>query len=139
MADAPKKTREELLAARAAREAQAAKDDEAHELLVLELEDRFSSELGKRGVAFEIANEDNAAGAGPIVVKPAEPVTFKAFQAKSGATLEDTLAFVTPSVVYPSREIWTALAVQRQSLLYRAAAALMTLHGASKETFRQKP
>jgi hypothetical protein len=136
---AEKKTIEDLLAARAEREARAEAVKAAHERLLLELDDRFSTDLGPREVAWDWINEENTAEVGPICLKLAEPVTFKAFQSKTGATYEDAMAFVTPNVVYPTKDTWTAVAVQRQALVFRAAGALMSLAGVHKETFRKKP
>ena len=133
------KTREELLQARAARDEAATAAREAHDFLVLELEDRFSTELGKRGVAFEIANEENSGDAGPIVVKRGEAAAFKAYQSKDGASLEDTFAFVSPAVVYPDKPAWNAISMTAPALVYRACAALLQLYGSSRENFKVKP
>jgi hypothetical protein len=136
--EAIKKTREELLAARAQRQEEAAAVKETHELLLLELEDRFCMQLGKIGVAWAFANEDNSGEAGPIVVKLGETAAFKAFQAKDGASLENTFTFVSSAVVYPEKAVWNALALSRPALVYRACAALMKLFGTSKESFQAK-
>jgi hypothetical protein len=134
----PKKTKEELLAARAEREAEAAKVQDAHETLILELEDRYSTTLGKRGVAFEIANEANMAEAGPIVVKLGEPVAHKTWMSKSPGTPEDMFAYVKPAVVFPDGNAFNELALSRAGILQEACAALMQLHGVNLENFRKK-
>jgi len=133
------KTREELLAARAARQEAAQAEKEKHDDLVLELEDRFCNELGARGAAFEIVNEDNTCGEGPIVVKLGDPTAHKLWQSKAGASPEDAFAYVSPSVVYPEKTQWNALAVRRPQLLLRATAALTKLFGFSEEALKGKP
>lgn len=149
MAEAPKKTREELRAARAERRAKFAAALEAHEDLCDELEDRFETQLGRRGVAWDMINDGKDLDEtgqpyeavpewGPIAVKLGEPVTFKSFQSKSGAAIEDCGAFVLPAVIYPSKEVWNGLATERGALVFRLTKALMGLHGVKKESFRTK-
>jgi hypothetical protein len=123
--------RERLLRARAEREEAARSEREAHELVVLELEDRFSSELGKRGSAFELVNEENSCGEGPIVVKAGDTVAHKAWMAKAGATIEDQFAYAVPWVIYPERELASALFLRRPQLLSRVVIALNQLYGQS--------
>jgi hypothetical protein len=131
------KTIEELLAARAAREAEAALALEAHKRLVLELEDKFCTELGKRGEAWELVNEDNTNGEGPICVKLGDPTAHKLWQSKP-STPEDQFTYVSPSVIYPDRARFNEIAVRRPQLLSRCTAAMTRLFGFSDEVLKGK-
>ena len=132
------KTKEELLAARAARERERAEVAEKHELLVLELEDKFATELGREGVAWAMVNRSNQNEEGPVVVKLGDPTAHKLFASKSGATLEDQFAFVSPSVVYPDKVRWNEMAIKRPALLGHAVIALQELFGTNLEELKGK-
>lgn len=131
-------TRAKLLAARAERAAAAERAKLAHDDLCLSLDDRYSSELGKRGEAWEMANEENSCGEGPIVVKLGDPVAYKMWSAKPGAAPEDMFAFVRPMVVYPEGAVFASLAVRRPELLGRALIACLQLFGQNKAVFLGK-
>src|ERR1700741_3893605 len=132
------KTKEELLAARAEREKAAAVEKEKHDLLVLELEDKYCTELGPRGAAFDIVNEDNTNGEGPIVVKLGDPTAHKVWQSKPGSGPEEAFAYVAPSVLYPSGERFNELAHRRPQLVLPATPALTKLFGFSEEALKGK-
>jgi hypothetical protein len=110
----------------------------AHQALCLELDDRFSRELGPRGQAWELVNEDNTNGEGPIVVKLGDPVAHKLWQSKPGAAPEDAFRYVEPSVVYPAKDVFTAIVNRRPQLLLRATAAVTALFGFSEGVLRGK-
>lgn len=127
-----------LLAAKALRAEAAAAAKQAHEDLCLELEDRFCTELGPRGQAWELANEDNTCGEGPICVKLGDPVAHKLWVSKPGAAPEDQLAYVGPAVIYPDRARFNEIAYRRPQLLGRAVQALTNLYGFSREVLAGK-
>lgn len=136
-------TKEELLAKRAAREAKLAEEQEAHELLCLELEDRYCTELGVRGRAWQMVNEENDCGVGPIVLKPASLVAQKSYmQNDARGTPEVAGAFVLPCVVYPPAETAKAAfndpASPRLQLLLRCALVLQMLAGYRDEDAAKK-
>lgn len=128
--------KEELLAARAEREKALEAEREAHELLVLELENKHATEMGPRGRAFEIANEDNACGEGPIVVKPADAAAIKLWRSKDGNAPEDAFMMARPSVVYPDPQKFAELTARRPHLLDRTVSAILKLSGV-RETIVQ--
>lgn len=123
-------TKEELLAKRADREAKLAQEAEAHEMLCLELEDKWSAELGLRGRAFEIVNEENVAGVGPIVVKLPTLAAQKAYQ-RSDAKDSPEVAqiYVKPCVVYPAPDVLSGILNDRHQLCLRCCLALTRLAG----------
>jgi hypothetical protein len=136
-------TKEELLAKRAAREAKLAVEQEAHELLCLELEDKYSTELGVRGRAWQMVNEQNDGGVGPIVLKPASLVSQKSYmQNDARGTPEVAGQFVIACVVYPSPEVATAIfhgpTNPRMQLLLRCAIAVQELSGYRDESAAKK-
>jgi len=131
--------RKQLLEARETR-AQARKDaEQAHADLLLELEDRFETQLGPRGNAYEIVNEDNSCGEGPIVVKPADAVAMKLWKSKDGNTPEDALTLVRPCVVYPEAAQFAAMVSgNRSELLWRTLNAIVKLAGGREKVVQGK-
>jgi hypothetical protein len=124
--------RQELLAAKAERDAVAAAAEQAHKDLVLELEDRYARSLGPRATAFEIVNEDNDCGIGPIVVKRAEDVAIKQWEAKDGDSPEDRFLLVRPCVLYPEAGEFVKLTTDRSHLVKRCLNAILRLAGAKR-------
>lgn len=131
------KTIEELRAARTEREEQAKTAAEAHERLCLELEERFITELGPRGSAFEIVNESNTNAEGPIVLKKPDFGTYKLWKTKPD-TPEDNLAFVRPTIVYPEAAAFEALAGRRGLMIDRVLKAALALIGSEQAAARGK-
>lgn len=123
MSAAAKKTKAELLAAREVREKAAAERAEAHELAVLELEDRFSTELGTRGVDFEIVEEGLET---PIVVKRALGVVYTKWRSDPN-TVQSTTEFIEASLVYPTREEFHAIAKDFPPIRERCENAIAAL------------
>jgi hypothetical protein len=109
-----------------------AKAREARELESLELEIRFTGELGPKGAQFEIVDSGEL-GEGLIVVKLGPEVLLKRFLASKTTTPEDVAQFVRPCVVHPEPETFDAIASRRPALAARACHALMNLYGLKKE------
>lgn len=135
--ETPKDRRAELLANRALREKAAADVQQAHELLCLELEDKYCKEYGPRGQAWDMANEDNTCGEGPICIRLGEPVSHKTWQA-SGTSPEDKQTYVTPWIVYPERTKALEILNRRPELLTRCVMVLNRLFGFSQATLQGK-
>lgn len=136
-------TKDELLAKRAAREAKLAEEREAHELLCLELEDKYCTELGVRGRTWQMLNEENDGGVGPIVLKPASLVSQKSYiQNDARGTPEVAGSFVLPCVLYPPPELarlaFNDPVVPRLQLLLRCAIAIQALAGFREEDSAKK-
>ena len=141
MAEAMKKTKAELLEARAKREDEAKKRAEAHELLCLELEERFCTELGPMGDVWQLVNTDNAGGVGPICVKKPSPLADKVFQSrlsKGDVGPEDYCEYVAGGIVYPTITTWNPIAGEMPQLVRRVAAAITALFGYGEEKLRGK-
>ena len=126
-----------LLEKRAERERAAQAKAEAHELLVLELEERFTQKFGPEGEGWIMANRDNTGGEGPIVLKLGDPTQHKLWKTK-GNGIEDQLAYVGPSVEYPTKDEFNALAFRRPDLVGRAVLAMNKLFGFSDEVIKGK-
>ncbi|MDQ2782607.1 MAG: hypothetical protein M3Y26_08770 [Actinomycetota bacterium] len=109
-----------------------AKAREARELEGLELELRFSDELGPRGAAFEMVDSGDL-GEGFLVVKLGSEVLLKRFVASKTTTPEDISQFVRPCLVHPAPELFDEIVSRRPALASRAAHALMNLFGLKKE------
>ena len=109
-----------------------AKAREAREIEGLELELRFSEELGARGAHFELIDSGEL-GEGHIVVKLGPEVLLKRFLATKTTTPEDVAQFVRPCVVHPEPETFDAIVSRRPALAVRASMALLNLYGMKKE------
>lgn len=115
---------------KAAREEQRRKAKVKRDLLVLELESKYESDLGPRGQGFEIVAENHPEG--PIVVKLAEAVAHKKLTS-SKLLMEDVEHYVLPCVVYPERDRYLQIVGSRPEIRNRCANALFTLQGAKTE------
>jgi hypothetical protein len=129
--------RAKLLEARALRETAAIAKQQEHELVCLELEAKFCEELGPRGQAWDMCNEDNTCGEGPICIRLADAVAHKAWQA-SGSAPEDKERYVTPWIIFPDRFTATAILGRRPELLSRAVMTLNRLFGYSQGVLQGK-
>ena len=135
---APKpKTREELLKALADRAEAERKRRNAHELLCLELEDKFCTHFGARGQKWQMVNEADAVGAGPICLKPAEITVWKLWQSKASG-YEEQFAFVQPSVIFPDGAVFNELVYRFPELLGHCVIALNALAGQNREELKGK-
>ena len=107
----------------------------AREVELLELVERFETQLGKRGRAFEVI-EDDGHGEGPIVVKLGDSVLQQAFEA--AVQKSETLGpaemhnYVAPCVAYPSAEKAAEIFNRRPLLRSRCANAIANLFGAKR-------
>ncbi|HLK38685.1 MAG TPA: hypothetical protein VKU41_18105 [Polyangiaceae bacterium] len=125
--DARAKRKAELLREKAEREKQTQAEAEDHEMLCLELEAKYTSELGSRGVFFEIVNEENSLGVGPIVVKGADDVALKSWELNE-ETPETRAKLATACVVHPAN--FTEVTRNRPILVKRCVLAIIALAGA---------
>ena len=129
---------ERLAAAQKEKELREAKRREAaelRELEALELESKFESELGARGIAFDIVSND----LGNFVVKRADLVAHKKVDAAIDAnkfTIEDAFAFVTPHLVYPTREVFLPILREHSGIVNSARSPCTVLTG--RGSFRSR-
>lgn len=123
MSDPKKKSKAELLAAREERQRAEAERREAHDLEVLELEDRFATELGRRGVDFEIVEEGLET---PIVVKRAIGVVFTKWRSEP-ASAQSTTEFIEASLMHPTKEEFHAMAKDFPPIRDRVESAIAAL------------
>jgi hypothetical protein len=121
----------EARAAKADREAAAQLAAEARELLVLDLEARFSAELGPAGQAFEVLEFRQIDKV--VALKRAAAVVVKRFDAaatkKTGQGDADAMEYVLPSVLHPSREEFRSWSGDHQAIVWECAAALRRMEG----------
>lgn len=124
--DPVKEKRARLLAAKAAREAEAAAKVEAIELAVLELEDRLATEVGgARGVDWDIV------GHGEILIgiRRGPSLAFKGFQG-SKQTEADIIGLVKTCAVSPDPSEVGSILEEYPALAVRTALAIAGLFGA---------
>lgn len=133
--------RQELLRRKADRAEEAKKKREAHELLCLQLEERFCTELGPVGEVWQIVNTDNACGIGPICVKRPDPAAHKLFQSrlrKDDYSTEDEVSYVRGAILYPDMTTWNPISGEYPQIVSRVAAAVTELFGFGQEVLRGK-
>jgi len=118
-------------------QARAIAADEAHRDLVLELRAKHLGAGGREGHDFAIVNEDNDAGAGPIVLKLIDSTHNKKWMAADNSP-ESQHAYVSSAVVYPDAAAFNAIADKRPILLTRCVAALEALFGARRGDQQKK-
>lgn len=139
---------EKLAELRAKKEAKLeakAKQREAVEIEILELEERLESELGERGKAFEIV-DCSSHGEGIIAVKLGPSILHKAFMNHLAKVSEEKCApheamvdaYVTPCLVQPSVDVYRAIVARRPVIADRVSNALATLFGVRLENERKK-
>lgn len=110
-----------------------AREDAAQQLvlerkvLFLELEAKFSEDGSKSGVDFEIVSTVY----GPIVLKRGPSMLFeKFFDSEGTPSIAHQLEhYVTPQVVYPTREEFAEIVDKQMAVVARCSAALHKLHG----------
>jgi hypothetical protein len=120
----------ELRKASDLREAAEIEQRKRRELAILELEDRLTRELGRRGEDFEIID---GGPVGPLAVRLGEGVTWKRYRAKVRAdedTQEDMIAFVSACMAYPDAATFREACNSRPFLWDRCADQLIKLFGA---------
>ncbi len=106
---------------------------EAAEVECLELESKFSSELGKLGVDFAMVFDPDLGSDGIIVVKLGADLAFRRFvdatvSAEGLAPAAAMYEFVAPAVVHPTQDKYAELVRKRGGLASRACDALASLH-----------
>jgi len=112
----------------AAREAKA----KLRRLEELELEAKYTEEIGARGVKFDIVSNE----LGNFVLRLAEFIKHKAFNAKGSAgtvTEEDVFQFVLPSVIVPDRETAQRLFREHVQVAWICAGVLQEMSAAKGE------
>lgn len=148
MVDASEDLRARLAAAKAAREAAEAEMREADEaeadaaavaaaeLAAADARARADArkKLGARGKKWLDVDTD----LGVVIVKPAHPAAFKAFQELEHFTLEDCEKLTLPCLFYPSRETFDRMLNDQPAILGRVTNAVAKLAGARKEDQRGK-
>lgn len=113
--------------ARAKREAERDREQQAAQLEELELEDRFEREIGRRGRDFQIV-DCTAEGGGFVVLKLGDTVAHKRFK-NSKMSEVDAQDYVLPSLVHPSKERFLALLATHGEVAHNCALELAKLHG----------
>lgn len=116
--------------------------DEAAQLEGLELEARFTEELGRPGVAFAMVDATGQEE-GFIVVKLGSDLAFRKYvdavsNAEGSVDAAELYAFVGPCVVHPSQEQYAEIVRRKGFLANRAAEALASLHGTRKKKLEGK-
>lgn len=121
---------EQARGAKAARDEARRLRDGAIELEALELEERFEREIGPRGLAFQLVTT----ALGTVVVRRADHVAYKRFQAVDGAKLsiEDVQALVAPHVVHPTREEYLATTKDHGGIAWACAKAMIEMFEAKR-------
>lgn len=125
---------EDLRAKRAKRESEREAEAQARELQELELEDKYSTDLGPRGKAFEMVVTEH----GIVVVKLGDAATYKRYMASDKDAAESIHQFVAPNVVFPSREEYGRLTVERPFVGVKCAGALLSLYGVKEDARAKK-
>lgn len=119
-----------------------AETDEAAQLEGLELEEKFTKELGRLGVAFAMVDATEQQE-GFIVVKLGSDLSFRAYVdavtvAEGSPPAADLYAFVGPCVVHPTLEQYADIVRRKGFIANRAADALASLHGTRKKKVEGK-
>lgn len=123
----------ELLARKAAKEAEIEARKEALTVQLLELEEKYDLELGTRGIDYEIVDITDCSKEHPfLVLKLGERIFHKRFVALSDdkkGLLEEQQNFVAPCCVVPGPEKFRELSNVRPGIADRAGIALLRLYG----------
>jgi hypothetical protein len=106
------------------REAKAKEEAEAHELKVLELEEKCIQDYGKRGIDWEMIDTD----AGVFVVTKPDFVVAKRFNAAAVKDEETVIQFVRPCVKSPDSSTMGRLFQEHGGLAWRCALACLALY-----------
>ena len=135
--------REALLAEEAIARTEEARADQEHSDLCLKLRSQYRKELGKEGQAFELVNEANKGGVGPIVLKKGTAVASKVWEQKCAKTEglpdeADQFQFIKDMVVFPERSVFGPIAVEYPQLRLACVAAAQRLYGFEAKVLRKK-
>jgi hypothetical protein len=105
--------------------------DQLRELLVLDLEARYEAELGPRGAAFQIEVFEDLDKV--VALKRPDRLVVKRYddacKKKIGASEEDQVNYVTPSILYPPLEEWKEWRLAHPSIVIECIASLRQLEG----------
>jgi hypothetical protein len=85
---------------------------------------------GRRGVDFEVVTTL----LGNFVIKKPDFLTAKRFIDKEGAVVEDVVAFVMPSIVFPDRAGIGGLFQTHAGIAHKLTAPLLRMFAAEKDT-----
>lgn len=143
-ADKPLTAAEKIRAlelAKGDREKRRREEEEANTLEVLELESKFESTTGVRGIDFEILDlsvkDSDGAYVGrlgpPVVLVRAKSSIIHKKYTSGKITEVTTYDYVTPHVEFPKKEDFVAVYDKHPVVLTRCANALVTLYGAKSE------
>jgi len=119
---------EELRARKVARDEARAKAAEALEVEALTLEEKYESELGPRGVVFDVLTTD----VGNFVIKRPEFIVAKRFMAADKRGDEEVAAFVGPCIVFPAPEVFRATVLLHGGIAWRLANVALELYEARR-------
>jgi hypothetical protein len=116
---------------RAEREAAYAASDAAFELRELELDAKYSAEIGRRGVDWAMVSEAKANVL--VIVKLGSDLAFRAYidavtTTEGGVDAADLFAFVAPCVVHPGQQEYAEIVRARGFIANRCADAVSSLH-----------
>lgn len=126
----------ELEAGHIARKEAAAQKTKLRKIEILELEEKYSTEIGERGVDFEIVNFNET----PVVVKLREAVLYKTYLSAKRDThgspiLEAQEKLVRACLVFPDVAKFVELTDKRGSPVWGACAtAIANLYNGLGET-----
>jgi hypothetical protein len=123
-----------LRAKKADRETARAAEAKARELEALELEERFESELGPRGVAFELVETE----VGNFVVARPDYLVAKSFLDKDERSSEDTSAFVAPCIRFPAQADYRVVTQSHGGIVHRCCLAALAMYEAKRATVSGK-
>lgn len=131
MSDVDRRT--QLVAAKAERERKRIEEKDALELELLELEEKYESELGPVGRKFLILDLTEL-GEGFVVLKQGETVVYKRYSEAKNKTDKEVEEYVLPCLVHPTTEKFLEIVNTRYpEVLYRCAHAVNRLFGKKSE------
>lgn len=120
----------ELQAKQAAREKARADAFRAEELVRARLIEKYETELGPIGQAFDIV-DCREHGEGFIAIKLGPAVVHTRF-VTTKQQHADAVDYTVSNVLYPDRAAYLAIAGKRPAVIVRVANALATLYGVKK-------
>jgi hypothetical protein len=116
---------------RAQREAKRHEADQLRELLVLDLEAKYEAELGPRGAAYQVEVFEDLDKV--IVLKRPDRLVVKRFdeagKKKLGASEAETLDYVLPSLLYPTKEEFREWTKVHPSIVLECTGSLRQMEG----------
>ncbi len=137
MAEEKESRLDELRRLKAAREAKQRDEDDAKEVALLELEEKFSGELGRKGVDFDIIDTVE----GPIVIKRVPMLVLKQWDdamsalGKKNPDVHLLYKFTSAGIAHPTKEEYKTMLLGDGSragapdIATNVALALRRIHG----------